>query len=197
MKSISISASIWASSAFPLRSSVGLAVSMAPSWAAFCSPACRPSAPCCCLLPALTRMSSPSQWSSPSWRAGRPDSFRKRSVNGSKPKAKTAKDGAPLWPGLTALALATLYLIALLAAERQTSIIFLLIFAIAAVAVAAWFRLLAGVSCSFGDHEDALGRCAIVAALAVAAFFHGEPFALLLVTTVLVYSVATLGLNIQ
>jgi ABC-type branched-subunit amino acid transport system permease subunit len=73
----------------------------------------------------------------------------------------------------------------------------LLIFAIAAVAAAAWFRLLAGVGRSFGDHEDALGRCAIVAALAVAAFFHSEPFALLLVTTVLVYSVATLGLNIQ
>ena len=118
-------------------------------------------------------------------------------MNGSKPKAKTAKDGAPLWPGLTALALATLYLIALLAAEQQTSIIFLLILAIVVVAAAAWFRLLAGVSRSFGDHEDGLGRCAIVAALAVAAFFHGEPFALLLITTVLVYSVATLGLNIQ
>jgi len=118
-------------------------------------------------------------------------------VNASKPKAKTAKDGAPLWPGLTALAIATLYLIALLAAERQTSIIFLLIFGIAAVATAAWFRLLADVSRSFGDHEDALGRCAIVAAIAVAAFFHSEPFALLLFTTVLVYSVATLGLNIQ
>ena len=118
-------------------------------------------------------------------------------MNGSKPKAETAKNGAPLWPGLTALAIATLYLIALLAAEQQTSIIFLLIFAIVAVAAAAWFRLLAGVSRSFGDHEDGLGRCAIVAALAVAAFFHSEPFALLLVTTVLVYSVATLGLNIQ
>jgi ABC-type branched-subunit amino acid transport system permease subunit len=118
-------------------------------------------------------------------------------VNASKPKVRTAKGGAPLWPGLTALAIATLYLIALLAAEQQTSIIFLLIFAIVAVAAAAWFRLLAGVSRSFGDHEDGLGRCAIVAALAVAAFFHSEPFALLLVTTVLVYSVATLGLNIQ
>jgi ABC-type branched-subunit amino acid transport system permease subunit len=62
---------------------------------------------------------------------------------------------------------------------------------------AAWFRLLAGVGRSFGDHEDALGGCAIVAALAVAAYFHNDPFALLLVTTVLVYSVATLGLNIQ
>jgi len=118
-------------------------------------------------------------------------------VNASKPKVRTAKGGAPLWPGFTALAIATLYLIALLAAEQQTSIIFLLIFDIVAVAAAAWFRLLAGVSRSFGDHEDGLGRCAIVAAIAVAAFFHSEPFALLLVTTVLVYSVATLGLNIQ
>ena len=74
-------------------------------------------------------------------------------MNASKPKVRTAKGGAPLWPGLTAMAIATLYLIALLAAEQQTSIIFLLIFAIVAVAAAAWFRLLAGVSRSFGDHK--------------------------------------------
>jgi hypothetical protein len=49
------------------------------------------------------------------------------------------------------------------------------------------------VSASFADHEDALGGCAIIAALAVAAFFHENHFVLLLVITVLLYSVATLG----
>ena len=47
------------------------------------------------------------------------------------------------------------------------------------------------------DHEDALGGFAILAALAVAAFFHEDHFVLLLVITVLLYTVATLGLNIQ
>ena len=53
---------------------------------------------------------------------------------------------APLWPGLVALGLATVYLTALLAAEKQRVIIALLAVGIAAVLVAAWFRLLDRVS---------------------------------------------------
>ena len=47
-----------------------------------------------------------------------------------------------LWPGLVALAAATGYLIALLAAERQAIIIALLAAGIAVVLAAAWFGLL-------------------------------------------------------
>src|ERR1700688_4402748 len=104
---------------------------------------------------------------------------------------------AALWPGLIALSAATGYLIALLAAENQTLIISLLAAGIAAVIVAAWLRALDCASRSFMDHEDALGGFAILAALAVAVFFHEDHFVLLLVTTVLLYTVATLGLNIQ
>ena len=104
---------------------------------------------------------------------------------------------AGLWPGLIALALATAYVIALLAAEKQALIIFLLVFGIAAVVAAAWFGLFDGVSRSFADNEDAMDVFAIGAALALAAFFHEDHFTLLLVVTVLLYSVATLGLNIQ
>jgi ABC-type branched-subunit amino acid transport system permease subunit len=110
---------------------------------------------------------------------------------------KGSKLPAGLWPGLIALALATAYLIALLAAEKQAFIILLLAFGIGAVVAAAWFGLFDRVSRSFADHEDAMGAFAIVAALALAAFFHEDPFVLLLVITVLLYSVATLGLNIQ
>ena len=104
---------------------------------------------------------------------------------------------ASLVPGLAALAVATVYLIALLAAEKQPLIIALLVAGIAVVAAAAWFGLLDGVSACFVEHEDALGGCAIIAALIVAAFFHDNHFVLLLIITVLLYSVATLGLNIQ
>ena len=107
------------------------------------------------------------------------------------------KARAPLWPGLAALAAATGYLIALLAAENQAFIISLLAAGIAAVLAAAWLRLLDRASRSFMDHEDALAGCAVVAALAVAAYFHEDHFVLLLVITVLLYTVATLGLNIQ
>jgi ABC-type branched-subunit amino acid transport system permease subunit len=107
------------------------------------------------------------------------------------------KTRVTLWPGLIAISAATVYLTALLAAENQALIISLLGAGIAAVLAAAWLRLLDSVSRSFVDHENALGGFAILAALAVAAFFHEDHFVLLLVTTVLLYTVATLGLNIQ
>ena len=62
---------------------------------------------------------------------------------------------------------------------------------------AAWLGLLEAVSASFVEHEDALAVCAIGAACAMAAVFHENHFVLLLVITVLLYSVATLGLNVQ
>jgi ABC-type branched-subunit amino acid transport system permease subunit len=85
----------------------------------------------------------------------------------------------------------------LLAVERQTFIISLLFGGIAVVVAAAWLGLFDDVSRAFSDHEDVLGGCVIFAALAVAAFFHANHFVLLLVVTILLYSVATLGLNVQ
>jgi ABC-type branched-subunit amino acid transport system permease subunit len=109
----------------------------------------------------------------------------------------TKKTRSSVWPGVIAFAIATAYLIALLDVERQNLIIALLAAGIAVVIAGAWFGVLDSVSASFADHEDALGGCAIIAALAVAAFFHENHFVLLLVITVLLYSVATLGLNVQ
>ena len=102
-----------------------------------------------------------------------------------------------VWPGLIAFGVATAYMMALLDAEKQAVIIALLAFGIAAVVAAAWFGLLDNVGGSFAEHEDAMGVFAIVALLALAAFFHEDHFVLLLVLTVMLYSVATLGLNIQ
>src|SRR5437868_2403366 len=104
---------------------------------------------------------------------------------------------AASWPGLIALATATLYLIALLAAENQAFIILLLAAGIAAVIAAAWLGLLHHAGRAFEDHEDLLGGFAILAAFAVAVVFREDHFVLLLVTTVLLTTLATLGLNIQ
>ena len=100
-------------------------------------------------------------------------------------------------PGVVATVLATGYLIALLAVEKQAFIIGLLVMAIAAVLAANWLGWLAPVSRSFSDREEALGALAIIAAFMVAGVFHDDHFVLLLVCTVLLYTVATLGLNIQ
>ena len=107
------------------------------------------------------------------------------------------KSRAPLLPGVIALALASLYLSALLAVEKQPLIIGLLALAVIVALGAYWMGWLASVSRSFADREDVLGALAIVAAFAVAAYFHDDHFVLLLIVTVLLYTVATLGLNIQ
>jgi ABC-type branched-subunit amino acid transport system permease subunit len=111
--------------------------------------------------------------------------------------AKCGGAGTSLWSGLIAAAIATVYLVALLNAEKQWLIISLLVITIVAVTVAAWFGLLANVSSSFTEHEDAMGGFAVIAILIVAAYFHEDHFTLLLIVTVLLYSVAALGLNIQ
>jgi len=108
-----------------------------------------------------------------------------------------AQSHAPLWPSLAALVLATGYLIALLAAEEQTLIIGLLAAAVVVVVAANYLGVSDAVSRSFAEHEDAFSFCAIAAAFAVAAYFHDNHFVLLLVVTVILYIVATLGLNVQ
>ena len=107
------------------------------------------------------------------------------------------KGRTTVWPGIIALAIATSYFIAMLGAEKQNLIIILLAAGIVAVLAAAWLGLLEFVSASFVEHEDALAVCAIGATCAVGAVFHDNHFVLLLVITVLLYSVATLGLNVQ
>jgi ABC-type branched-subunit amino acid transport system permease subunit len=104
---------------------------------------------------------------------------------------------ASLWPGLAALALVTVYLIALLAVEKQALIIGLLAAGIAGAIAAGWLGWLAPVSCSFAEREDRLGIYAVLALCVIAAWFHDNHFVLLLVVTVMLYTVATLGLNVQ
>lgn len=100
-------------------------------------------------------------------------------------------------PGAVAITVSTVYVIALLAAEEQSFIIGLLALAVVAVVGANFMGWLDPVSRSFADREDALGVLAIGAALVIAAYFHEDHFVLLLFITVLLYTVATLGLNIQ
>jgi ABC-type branched-subunit amino acid transport system permease subunit len=107
------------------------------------------------------------------------------------------KGSAPLLPGAVAVGLVTIYLITLLMAERQTLIITLLGIAIAIVATAGWLGVFAPVGRSLADHETALDSLAILAAFVVAAAFYDNHFVLLLVVTVLLHAVATLGLNVQ
>jgi ABC-type branched-subunit amino acid transport system permease subunit len=109
-----------------------------------------------------------------------------------------AKDqGRSLLPGTVAAILVTVFLIVLLRIENQGAVIALLALGIGAVIAANRLGLLKPVARSFSEREDTLGLLAIVAILAVSAAFHEDHFVLLLVCTVLLYIVATLGLSIQ
>jgi ABC-type branched-subunit amino acid transport system permease subunit len=101
------------------------------------------------------------------------------------------------WPGLVGIALATVYVISLLAAERQGLIIALLAAGVGVVVVAARFGAAEAFTRSFAAHEDGMGLAVLCAAIVVAGYFHEEHFVLLLVVTVLLTTVATLGLNVQ
>lgn len=104
---------------------------------------------------------------------------------------------SPLWPSALTLAIATAYIIALLAVEMQELIIGLLAAAVVVTIAANYLGVFDAVNRSFSDHEGAFSLLAIVAACAVAAYFHDDHFVLLLVVTVILYIVATLGLNVQ
>jgi len=116
-------------------------------------------------------------------------------VSASEPARKIV--GLGWWPGVAAIALAAVYVIALLAAEKQNLIIALLAIGIVAVIGASRLGLLAPVTHSFAWHENGMAFAALVSAVVVAGYFHDEHFVLLLVVTVLLMTVATLGLNIQ
>jgi ABC-type branched-subunit amino acid transport system permease subunit len=119
-------------------------------------------------------------------------------VSGSEGMGKSEPKGrASVWPGIAALVLATVYVTALLAVEAQRLIMALLALAIVAAIAANRLGLLAPVGRSFADRENVLGVLAILAGCAVAAYFREDHFVLLLVVTILLYTVATLGLNIQ
>jgi ABC-type branched-subunit amino acid transport system permease subunit len=105
--------------------------------------------------------------------------------------------GRSLLPGAAAVVLVTAFLIILLRVENQKAIIALLALGIGAVIAANRLGLLKPVAHSFSEREDALGLLAIVATLAVGVVFHEDHFVLLLVCTVVLYTVATLGLSIQ
>jgi len=114
------------------------------------------------------------------------------------PDAAGARRGPrSLLPGLAAIALGTFYVIALLVVEEQSIIIALLAAGIVAAVAAHWTGVLSPVASSFIDREQVLSGAVVAAVLAITVYFHADHFILLLVTTILLYVLATLGLNLQ
>jgi ABC-type branched-subunit amino acid transport system permease subunit len=100
-------------------------------------------------------------------------------------------------PALVFAAVATVYGIVFLAAERERALGALLVGAAVAVAVAARFGVAEKVRASIGANERTFDVAAIVGVLVTALWFYHEHFILLMMTTSLLLMVAALGLTVQ
>ena len=110
-------------------------------------------------------------------------------------------DPRPRGGGLIACIVATIavtaYVIALLVVESQIGILILLAGGVAALLAAARFGVLARVGEGLARRENTLHLLAVVGVVVATAFFHEDHFILLMMATVILYVLATLGLNVQ
>ncbi len=102
-----------------------------------------------------------------------------------------------LLPGIAGLVVLTIYLALLLQVESQTEIAALLVIAVVAVLAATRFGVMPRIGRSFDEFEGPFSVAFAFAVLVMVAYFHEDHFVLLLIATVIIYIIVTLGLNIQ
>lgn len=102
-----------------------------------------------------------------------------------------------LLPGMVGLTVLTVYLMLLLQVESQAEIAALLVIAVVAVLAATRFGVMPRVGRSFSEFEGPFSFAIACAVLVIVAYFHEDHFVLLLIATVIIYIIVTLGLNIQ
>jgi ABC-type branched-subunit amino acid transport system permease subunit len=82
-------------------------------------------------------------------------------------------------------------------AESELEVAIMLVAIVLVVLAVRWLRVAPALGASMNDHPRSLGWACIIGVLLLTAAFHDDHFALLLLCTVLLYSVAGFGLNIQ
>lgn len=95
------------------------------------------------------------------------------------------------------LVVATVYLAAILTADSEWALTALSAAGVVLVLVGIKMRVVATLRESYRQSEKVIDLLSIVAVVALAAYFYNNTFALYLLTTVLVYIIACLGLNLQ
>jgi ABC-type branched-subunit amino acid transport system permease subunit len=100
-------------------------------------------------------------------------------------------------PALLFAALATVYGILFLGAERERAVGALIVGAAVAIALAGRFGLVDKVRASIGANERTFDLALVAGVLVTALWFHEEHFVLLMLTTSLILMVAALGLMVQ
>jgi ABC-type branched-subunit amino acid transport system permease subunit len=99
--------------------------------------------------------------------------------------------------GAAAIAVLTGFTILFLWVESEAAVAGLLLAATAMVVIGGRLGWLGQVRTALARHDGLLNGGALVGVLAIAAFFYRDHFALLMITTVLLYVLACLGLTVQ
>ncbi len=102
-----------------------------------------------------------------------------------------------LLPGIVGIAVVTVYLILFLSVESQLGVALLLAGGAAVVLLAAKFGGIAGMQQSFAAQERGMNGVALLSVVVIAGFFYEDHFTLLMITVVLIFMVASLGLTVQ
>ncbi len=110
---------------------------------------------------------------------------------------RTLPEFSVLLPGIAGLIVLTVYLALLLQVESQTEIAALLVIAVVAALAATRFGVMPRIGRSFREFEGPFSLAIACAVLVMVAYFHEDHFILLLIATVIIYIIVTLGLNIQ
>lgn len=105
--------------------------------------------------------------------------------------------GVPLIAGTAGVASLLVFVVFLLAVERQSSIALLAAAAAGAVFLAARLKVATSVSEAFQRRETAMLLVVLVGVVAIIAWFAEDHFPLLLIATVLLYTTVGIGLNVQ
>ena len=104
---------------------------------------------------------------------------------------------SPLPAGIATVAALVVFVIVLLAVERQSNIAAVVALAIGALYLASRFKLAVLVGEAFRRRESAMLLAVLLGFLAVIAWFVEDHFPLRLVATVLLYATVGIGLNVQ
>lgn len=98
---------------------------------------------------------------------------------------------------IVVLVVATVYLAAVLTADLEWALITLSATGIVLVLLAIKIRVVSMLRESYRQSEKVIDLLSVAVVVALAAYFYNDTFALYLLTTVLVYIIACLGLNFQ
>jgi ABC-type branched-subunit amino acid transport system permease subunit len=108
-----------------------------------------------------------------------------------------SRAGTVLWPAVLSLLATAGFAAVFIRAEAQWQVVALAAGAVAALLLAGRMGWAARIGAGWNAHPATLGAASFAAAAALLALFREDHFALLMISTVLLYSVACLGLTMQ